>query len=108
VDPETQRFDREAMHAHRRAVIARVQHETDEIVAAAFAKRRAFDEWQLLRMRSVAEAEKKRLRVLAGTDTDAAPGVTDDRLRAALQRSKVVRRDVSVPEPVSLPWAATG
>jgi len=64
MEPETHRFDREAMLADRRAVAERVQREVDELVAAAAEKRRVSFERFVddLRVRAATEREYERVR----------------------------------------------
>ena len=108
VEPETHRLDREAMVAEHRAVAERVRRETDEILAAAVAKRREYHRWQFERIRSIDIAERERRRMLRGDEAPSALGVTEERLRAALQGSKVMHRADPVVEPVKLRRVAGG
>ena len=97
------------MLADRLEIAGRLQRETDEIVAAAVALRRAHDEWQFQRIRSLDAAEKeRRRRRAAGAGDPTPPGITEERLRTARRASKIVHRGGSPTAADSLPLAAAG
>ena len=65
MEPETYRLDREALFADRLETIARVRRETDEIVAAAWEKRRAFVDRLIAGLLADLELERERESLVA-------------------------------------------
>jgi hypothetical protein len=68
VEPESHRLDREAMLADRLAAAERVHRETDETIAAAAAKRKAFFDQFVDHMRAETRAQLERERLWSGME----------------------------------------
>jgi hypothetical protein len=108
VEPETHRLDREAMLAERAAMAERVQREVDAVVAAAAEKRREYMEWRLERTRTAIEADRERMRLLAGFDAGISSGTPTERFRTVPGADGVDRPDELVKAQFALTLATAG